>query len=255
MTRAAWVCDSCETNNLATATLCRVCDSPPGSASGQVSMVTPQAAPTVQHEKPPEFVESKHKRPFPQATRTITMTSTTPRRTRPPSPPRMPTPPPRPSPRPGSSRTGRLVVWWLTALLGVLVVIAYGPALARSLSAAGVSASARANTPRSTAPPCPSAVAMYLQDGGQNSTLVVSYTSDQFDVTLCMDNDGDLYYDGQAKDQPVSDQTHISIPATRTASGYRAYNNGYTYEIDPAEEILLNQGREIRQFALTRTGP
>jgi hypothetical protein len=136
----------------------------------------------------------------------------------------------------------------------VLVVIAYGPALARSL-AAGASKSAGTTTQQATAPPCPSAVAMYLREGGQNSTLVASYTSDQFDVTLCLDDDGDLYYDGQAKGQPVSDQTHISIPATRTASGYRAYNNGYTYEIDSTEETLLNQGTEIRQFALTRTGP
>jgi hypothetical protein len=255
MTSAAWVCDSCETNNLATATVCRVCDSPAGSASGQVSMVTQQAAPTVQHEQPPEFVESKHKRPVPQTPPTITMTSTTPRRTRPPAPPRRPAPPPRPAPRPGSSRAGRRVAWGLAVLLGVLVVIAYGPSLARFLSAAGASASAGTTTPRSTAPPCPSAVAMYLRDGGQNSTLVVSYTSDQFDVTLCQDDDGDLYYDGQAKDQPVSDRTHISIPATRTASGYQAYNKRYTYEIDPTEETLRYQGSEISRFALTRTGP
>lgn len=96
---------------------------------------------------------------------------------------------------------------------------------------------------------------MWLPDNGSDSTLVVSYTSAKFDVTLCADSSGDLYYDGQRKGEPAINQYHISIPAVRTGSGFEATNDSYTYEIDGTEELLLHNGTTISTWSLTRTGP
>jgi hypothetical protein len=107
----------------------------------------------------------------------------------------------------------------------------------------------------SPAAACPSEVAQWLPDGGSGATMEVAYTTPLHVITLCRTAAGQLYYDGQIQGQPVNSDTHISIPATATATGYVADNNSWRYEINGAEVIITNGGVEQKRYPLSRTGP
>lgn len=260
----AWRCDSCEANNEADATECRLCHQVPGTASGTAARVQAAFVPTATTEPRPEFTESKHSQ-FRQRPRPAT-----------PRPPLGGTPPPprRPAPvRPasGAGRAGPIVGM---LVLATVVIIAFVVGLNRHGSSSdvastpdvgsygapapvpgGAESEAPSESPEPAGPPCPDAVARYLPDVGSGSILVAAYTSTRYTVTLCEADDGQLYYDGQLNGAPASNTTHISIPAQETSYGYTASNNGYTYEVTDAEEQLVHGGRVIEDFQLTRTGP
>lgn len=278
MTAAAWVCDSCHTNNLAQATVCRVCHSQPGSATGQAQQVPIHQEPVRQQTAQPTFVESRYGMPTQQQSAP------------PPELPRItliggaaaePAPPAREAPRP--SRTAM----WLV-VIGILLLVLLVAAVSTDLSkvfgsgptstptpvsnsdsnsyysgstpsSSSVSSSSTSETPSapsSGSTPCPSEVAVWLPDGGSGSELVAGYLADHHVVTICRDSAGDLHYDGQVRGKAPSDQTHISIYASETASGYTADNNGYVYDItDDVLTVVDDKGTEVLRSTLTRTGP
>ena len=106
-----------------------------------------------------------------------------------------------------------------------------------------------------TGPPCPAEVAQWLPGGGSGATLEAAFTTPKFTITLCRTTDDQLYYDGQVTGVPPTGETHISIPATRTPSGYVAQNGSYKYEI-AGNEVFVTHGTEnLARQPLTRTGP
>jgi hypothetical protein len=246
---AAWVCDSCDTNNLAQASVCRVCQREPGSTPRQLSV---DEIPVRQPTERPIFVDSKHSgppRPVPPPPEPAYIGLTA-------APARGSAPPPREVPR----RTGHAITWLvvtviLVAILLVVVLTTNFQAVfgsgtpGQSTPDPGTEQAAAAQLPRST--PCPEAVATWLPSG---AVLVAAYTTDRHVVTLCRDSSGQLYYDGQVKGAPASSQTHISLRATATATGFVAYNKGYSYEITGSELIVTNNGTEILRATLNRQG-
>jgi hypothetical protein len=102
---------------------------------------------------------------------------------------------------------------------------------------------------------CPPEAAAWLPDGGGGAVLEVAYTSPRHVITLCRTAGGELYYDGQLKGVPSSPDTHISIPATPTTTGYSARNSQYLYEVVGTEVIVTHAGIEKSRQPLTRTGP
>lgn len=261
MSAAAWVCDSCETNNLAQAGICRVCQRAPGSVTGAVTAVDTAQAPDRPMTERPVFVESKHTgqyRPPAEPARI----DLTPPPARGPRPARRPAPPPPPHlparPSGSSSGTWSALAWiFLTAaVVGLMLVLV---ANAGELFSSGPQGEPPTGTPaaahatRST--PCPSAVATWMPDGGTGATLVAGYTTDKHVVTICRDASGQLYYDGQVRGAAPSNQTHISLRASTTPNGFMANNQGYVYEINGSQLIVTNNGKDVLRTTLTRTGP
>lgn len=255
---SAWRCDSCEANNEAGATECRICHQVPGSATGAARQVADAFVQTRQTGPAPEYTESRHGQYRPPPMRPPMPIGGT--------PPRPPVAPlPRPVARPKHGNGG--LVFGLIGVAAVAVVIIaaalsthHQVAGGQAPSDPGVAApssesSAPAVPPLPSGPPCPDAAATYLADSGADSVLIVEYDSPRYTITLCEADDGQLYYDGQLKDSAPSDTTHISIPAEQSTSGYTASNNGYTYEIGSTEEQLVHGGHVIEEFPLTRTGP
>jgi hypothetical protein len=257
MSAAAWVCDSCDTNNLAQAGVCRVCQRPPGSISGGMEPVTAEGIPAHQPTARPTFVPSKHSGPQhrfdpPAELPRITLT---------PPPARPPVPPPAPA-RPPRSSGGirRTMIGLLVAGLVLVIVLLLVENLPKVMGSApsnepwvGSEAPVAAQASRST--PCPASVATWLPGGGGGGELVAGYTTEKHVVTICRDTSGQLYYDGLVKGTVANSQTHISLRASTTASGFVADNKGYVYEISGAQLIIRNNGSEIHRTALTRTGP
>lgn len=255
---SAWRCDSCEANNEAGATKCRICHEVPGSATGAARQVADVFVQTRQTEPAPEYTESRHgqyRAPRMPVHPPMPIGGTPPRPTV--------TPIPRPVARPKHGIGGMVV-----GLLGVaaVAVVIIAAALNTHHQVAGAQSSPDPGVPPVSSessvapavpsgPPCPDAAATYLADGGVDSVLVVEYDSPRYTITLCEADDGQLYYDGQLKDSAPSHTTHISIPAEQTTSGYTASNNGYTYDIGSTEEQLIHGGQVIEEFPLTRTGP
>jgi hypothetical protein len=265
MSGAAWVCDSCDTNNLADAAYCRLCQRPPGTATGIIRAVTrPPSPPKPGKSLEPRFVESKHavaKQQWPAATPErprITLTGTVP----PPSSGHLPAPsPPRPRPRPRPlppptystypARQGSGCLKFLVIAVLVIGVVASCNTLIGKLSDVDLPTSA----PTGPAAACPAAAAAWLPNGGSGAVLVAAYTTERHVITVCRDRLGQLYYDGQIKGAAAMDETHVSIPAERTTMGFMARNNSYVYEISGAEIIVSRNGTVLSRSPLTRTGP
>ncbi len=242
----AWSCDSCNTNNLAEAKMCRLCQRPPGSSSGTVREVVTTANQTPQQRNQPKpvFVESKHSEPA-----RITLTPPVSPRAKPTSPP---------------ARKSGAAGWVLAIGLFVVVLV-----VIIMLSGFDFSSSPQPRTPSTptfssapadpvepvapTQPPCPSAAAVWLPDGGQGASLIAGYTATKHVITVCQDASGQLYYDGQVKGAAPSSDTHISIPAQKTSAGYIAWNKTYVYEINGAELTVTDNGKLKAQWTLTRT--
>ena len=297
MTAAAWACDSCHTNNLAQATVCRVCQLPPGSATGQANQIPVHQEPVHQQTAQPQFVDSRYgapsqqQTPFQQPPPTdlpmITLTGSA-----------APTPA---APGRGAPPPSRTALWLVAigVILLLLLVIALATDLPKAFSSGSTSTSdssyyessssssstdsspssppsdssdssgsysgslgssastSETPTPQaSSSTPCPEEVARWLPDGGSGSELVAGYLADHHIVTICRDSDGDLHYDGQVRGKEPSDQTHISIYATETPTGFSATNNGYVYDItDDVLTVVDDKGNEVLRSDLTRTGP
>ncbi len=232
-----WACDSCHTNNYAADTVCRVCGRAPGSATGTVVLVSPEAPPQRSVDGS-HFVQSKH---ADQQRPTIFLT--------PPTPP-APKPEPAPPPRPASPDKRR---GWLTfsafAIAAIVIIIVVALAIPRPSSSA--------NSPSTSQQACPDNVAEYLPGGGSGAVLIGQYTDDDNHiVTICeIPASGQYYYDGQIKDQPVTNDTHISLPATQTGTGFVAVNGVYTYQITESGLIVSKNGTMLRESKLTQIAP
>lgn len=276
MSNAAWACNDCDTNNLVTADRCRVCEATRAQAAGAVSEPTPAGQRAALTQKPPAFVESKHAEP-PAGSR-VRLTSSAPR-TPPETPPfpaspgifprvpELPPPPSRPMPswpsppllpsyRPsdGASRVARKVWWWVVILAVVAGVFVVGNW--NSIMEPGTHrAPSRGQREGTSAPTCPAEVARWLPGGGYQATLEAAFTTPRHVITLCRTESGQLYYDGQVRGKAPTSDSHISIPATATGSGYSARNDVYLYKISGSEVIVSKNGVELSRQPLTRTGP
>lgn len=275
MSRAAWSCDYCETNNGPSNDVCRNCGGERETAGGAVPEQVRAGRPRATPERP-VFVDSKHATAPEEVARPassrVRSTGARPAPVEPlppvpelfapaPEPPRLPsTPrpvPPRPvSPRPVSPRPSgggraarRVATWGVVALTGALVVGNWD-SIVGSLPGGGSSSPPAA----SAGTPCPAEAARWLPDGG-GAVLEAAYTTPKFTITLCWTAGGQLYYDGQVTGAPADTETHISIPAAPTATGYVAQNGTYRYEIAGAEVIVTHDGEYLSRESLTRTGP
>jgi hypothetical protein len=258
MSTADWVCDSCETNNLAQARVCRVCLRKPGTVAGAVRPIPDPVMPVRQESERPHFVESRHAGQYrPTQPTGPPLISLTPTPARAPRSPR----PPEPSPPRIAPPKGRLTLIGL-AVAGIIVAVALAiipnlqdPFGSAAPNATDVDSGSPTIEQTPSATPCPAAVTRWLPSSGNDAVLVAAYTTEKHVVTICRDESGQLFYDGQVKDAPANTQTHISLRATSTANGFVANNKGYVYEIDGSQLILSNEGREIYRTPLTRTGP
>jgi hypothetical protein len=264
MTGQIWVCDSCHTNNRAHEKLCRVCGLSPGSATGAIRVASDEA-PRERSTDAPEFVESRHT--------TIFLTPPTPAPTEPapkkPTPKRpaarpaihRPTPAPAlrpPSPWPPKHRparkSGSARLAFAVIFIAVIVVIIIANASKQSQDPSGSTPDpAQTSTPNHST--CPDNVARWLPDNGDSDVLIARYDDDtnHFVATICQDSaTGQYYYDGQVNNEPVNDNTHISLPATQTGSGFVAANGDYQYEIAGTELIVSENSTVIKESQLIR---
>jgi hypothetical protein len=97
-------------------------------------------------------------------------------------------------------------------------------------------------TSTSTDKPCPEDAARYLP-GGAGTALLVGQTAKSL-VTICRIPDGRIFYDGQARGQAASDETHIMLPAQAEGSGFVAVNGDYSYKVDGGR-LVVSAGSEV----------
>jgi hypothetical protein len=172
----------------------------------------------------------------------------------PPPPPAPPPPPPKPAyvpptprwspPRRRKSGVGRKVLWVVGGLVGLSIL--------GHLVEPGSSTPASGGTPPSASGTCPSEVAQWLPG---KADLVARYQTDKHTVTLCQDSSGQVWYDGRVTGATVTDSTHISLRATRTANGYVANNKGYVYEIRGTQLTATNNGKVVSRSQLKQVSP
>lgn len=271
MSRAAWSCDYCETNNTATNDKCRNCGAERALAGGAVQERTRSVPHAHDTSEQPVFFDSKHATPpspsEPSSPSRVRIGGSRPgshdtsRPTAPkPVKPRLtPSPPPVPPahrPPSGDNRLVRRAVLWVVAITAVLLIVANWDSIGDALSEGpGTSTNTEVDANASSTTPCPSAAAQWLPDGGNDAVLEVAYTTPRFTITLCRSAAGDLFYDGQVTGEAPSSKTHISLPATTTANGYVAHNGGYKYETTGQEVIVTRDNVELSRQPLTRTGP
>ncbi len=90
--------------------------------------------------------------------------------------------------------------------------------------------------------PCPGDAARYLP-GGTGTALLVAQTAKSL-VTICRTPDGRIFYDGQARGQAASDDTHIMLPAQAEGGGFVAVNGDYRYRVDGGR-LVVSAGSEV----------
>lgn len=90
--------------------------------------------------------------------------------------------------------------------------------------------------------PCPGDAARYLP-GGEGTALLVAQTVKSL-VTICRVPDGRIFYDGQARGQTASDETHIVLPAQASGDGFVAKNGDYTYQVGGGK-LVVSAGSEV----------
>lgn len=138
------------------------------------------------------------------------------------------------------------VVLWTAA---VLVIGLIGWPLAQEIAEQSSASGAGVTTDQApTTQPCPAEAAAWLP--GASGTLVARYQTTDFVITLCQTADGRLFYDGQVKGQPQSQDTHISLPAQAYGDGYIAYNLDYTYQITGGRIVVSKSGTVLRDEVL-----
>jgi hypothetical protein len=97
-------------------------------------------------------------------------------------------------------------------------------------------------TSTSTGKPCPGDAARYLP-GGAGTALLVAQTAKSL-VTICRTPDGRIFYDGQARGQAASDDTHIMLPAQAAGDGFLAVNGDYRYQVGGGR-LVVSAGSEV----------
>jgi hypothetical protein len=249
---AAWVCDSCESNNVGGQTICWLCRRPQGSATGEVPVI-PRTVESRPGPTRPRLVEPKHTA-SPTDRPKITLTPPpTPRREPKPSRPKRPEAAPVAVRPPVSGRTVQRAIVTLVlgaGIVGVLVNKEKLTALIPDSPAPGSTTNAQESRAG-----CPEAVAKWLPGGGSGSELVAKYNADKYVVTVCQNAGGQYYYDGQVRGVAASSKTHISLPATQTSSGFSARNKSYLYEISGSDLVLTNNGELVSHWVLTPVHP
>ncbi|RSM50634.1 hypothetical protein DMA12_00245 [Amycolatopsis balhimycina DSM 5908] len=90
--------------------------------------------------------------------------------------------------------------------------------------------------------PCPGDAARYLP-GGEGTALLVAQTAKSL-VTVCRTPDGRIFYDGQARGQAASGDTHIVLPAQAEGDGFVAENGDYTYKVGGGK-LVVSAGSEV----------
>ena len=112
------------------------------------------------------------------------------------------------------------------------------------------------STSPSTSPspdkPCPAEAARYLP-GGAGTALLVAQTAKSV-VTICRIPDGRIFYDGQARGQAASGDTHIMLPAQATGDGFVAVNGDYRYTVDGGRLVVSAGSGVLSDDELTAVG-
>ncbi|WP_254897269.1 hypothetical protein [Amycolatopsis sp. Hca4] len=107
-------------------------------------------------------------------------------------------------------------------------------------------------TSTSDGKPCPADAARYLP-GGTGTALLVGQTAKSL-VTICRTPDGRIFYDGQARGQAASDQTHIMLPAQAQGDGFVAVNGEYSYKVDGGRLVVSAGSDVLSDEELTTVG-
>ncbi|WIV53464.1 hypothetical protein [Amycolatopsis nalaikhensis] len=100
--------------------------------------------------------------------------------------------------------------------------------------------------------PCPGDAARYLP-GGTGTALLVAQTGRSL-VTVCRVPDGRIFYDGQARGQAASPDTHIFLPAEAAGDGFVAVNGDYRYTISGGRLVVSAGGEVLSNEELTTVG-
>lgn len=100
--------------------------------------------------------------------------------------------------------------------------------------------------------PCPGDAARYLP-GGQGTALLVAQTVKSL-ITICQVPDGRIFYDGQARGQAASDDTHIVLPAQAAGDGFVAKNGDYTYQVGAGRLVVSAGSGVLSDDELTTVG-
>ncbi len=108
------------------------------------------------------------------------------------------------------------------------------------------------STSTATDKPCPPDAARYLP-GGAGTALLVAQTAKSL-VTICRTPDGRIFYDGQARGQAVSDDTHIVLPAQAEGDGFVAVNGDYRYKVGGGRLVVSAGSDVLSDEELTAVG-
>lgn len=110
-------------------------------------------------------------------------------------------------------------------------------------------------TPSTSTPadkPCPADAARYLP-GGAGTALLVAQTAKSL-VTICRIPDGRIFYDGQARGQAASADTHIMLPAQADGDGFVAVNGDYRYQVGGGKLVVTAGSDVLSDEELTTIG-
>ncbi|WP_103348945.1 hypothetical protein [Amycolatopsis sp. CA-128772] len=100
--------------------------------------------------------------------------------------------------------------------------------------------------------PCPGDAAHYLP-GGQGTALLVGQTAKSL-ITICRTPDGRIFYDGQARGQAASGDTHIVLPAEADGDGFVAVNGDYRYRVGGGRLVVSAGSDVLSDEELTTVG-
>ncbi|MBN0043751.1 hypothetical protein JS756_06440 [Streptomyces actuosus] len=101
---------------------------------------------------------------------------------------------------------------------------------------------------------CPAPVAARIPDG-TGATLLHAYTTEAHRISLCQTVSGKIYYDGSwlHPDTAQKRSEEITVPAERTADGYRARNGSYQYIIRGRYVFVVPPEGGTTKYLLTET--
>ncbi|WP_225850292.1 hypothetical protein [Streptomyces sp. HPF1205] len=157
-----------------------------------------------------------------------------------------------PLPQPPPKRKRNVAAWVLVPL----VLLAAGGTGTVWFEHHQRQTSTRQEAPPSAPPSvtaCPTTVTSHLPaDRRQGAILLHHYLTRLHDITLCTTSDGAIYYHGEVRDKPQLGS--ITVLAERTATGYVARNQGYTYTIHGSQVTVGLPDRKSASYALVPAG-